>query len=92
MGAHLNTDENGVSVMKVSLSMPEFPMLLLDMMKSDLSAYVNADIQVGGGDTVFVTFASDDVAKAQCAIIICDKYYFAKGDDDGASVLNTDER
>lgn len=67
-------------------------MLLLEMFKRDLASYVDADIQVGGEDTVFVTFVSKDVAKAQCGMIIADKYYFAKGGDNGAEILNTDAR
>lgn len=78
--------------MKVSLTMPDFPMILLEMLEKDLKHYVEADIQVGGADTVFVSFTTDDIAKAQCGLIICDKYYFAKGDDDIAAILDTDER
>lgn len=65
--------------MKVSITMNEFPMLLFDTFKEDLAKYVKANIQTGGADTVFVTFEANDVTKAQCGIIICDKYHFAKG-------------
>lgn len=64
--------------MKVTIDMPDFPMLLLQMFQDDLAQYVKAEVQAGG-DTVFVTFTTDDVVKAQEAIIICDKYHFAKG-------------
>lgn len=64
--------------MKVTLSLPDFPMLLMEPFKAELAQFVKANIQVGG-DTVFVTFETDDVVKAQEGIIICDKYHFTKG-------------
>lgn len=77
--------------MKVSLTLDGFPMLLLDMFKRELAKYVEADVQVGGEDTVFVSFATDDVVKAQEGIIIADKYHFAKGGDEGVEILNCHE-
>lgn len=65
--------------MKVSLTLDSFPMSFFDMFKNDLAKYIQATIQVGGGDTVFVNFGSDDIVKVQEACIICDKYAFAKG-------------
>ena len=47
-------------------------------------------VQVGGNDTVFVDFYSDDVVKVQIVAIICDKYRFGRGDN-GSEVLLGDE-
>lgn len=71
--------------MRISITCDNFPMTLLEYFKSDLSRYIDANIQVGGGDTVFVNFATDDVAKAECAIAICDKYRFGGGMDENSS-------
>lgn len=60
--------------MKVSITLSDFQMKLLEPFEKDLAKYVKADVQVGG-DFVFVTFC-DDVVHAQEAIIICDKYNF----------------
>ena len=77
--------------MKVSLTMDDFPMLLLDMMTKELAKHVsNINVQVGGEDTVFVNFCSDDVVKVQIVAIICDKYRFGRGDN-GSEVLLGDE-
>lgn len=68
--------------MKVSISMDKFPMLLLNLMIREISQHVdNIDIQVGGEDTVFVTFCSEDIVKVQIVAIICDKYRFGKNID-----------
>lgn len=68
--------------MKVSISMDKFPMLLLNMMIQELSKHVdNIDIQVGGEDTVFVNFYSEDIVKVQIVAIICDKYRFGENID-----------
>lgn len=61
--------------MKVSLTISDFPMAVYDDFVKRLRPYVDANIQVGGGDTVFVTFEAD-VVHAQEAIIICDLYAF----------------
>lgn len=72
--------------MKVSISMDKFPMLLLNMMIQEISKHVdNIDIQVGGGDTVFVNFCSEDIVKVQIVAIICDKYRFGEN-------INPEER
>lgn len=76
--------------MKCSLTLDNFPMRLFEMFKKDLAKYVNATVQVGGQDTVFVTFTTDDISKAQCGIIICDKYAFG-GDSDGDEILCKDD-
>lgn len=77
--------------MKVSISMENFPMLLLDMMVEELHKYLpSVGVEVGGEDTVFVNFATDDVVKAQECIIISDKYHFGGGDD-GSSILCGDK-
>ena len=77
--------------MKVSITMDNFPMLLLNMMINELSNHVdNIDVQVGGEDTVFVTFCSDDIVKVQIVAIVCDKYRFGRGDN-GSEVLLGDE-
>lgn len=75
--------------MKVSLTLDKFPMLLFELFKTDLSKYIDSNIQVGGTDTVFVNFSTTDVVKAQEAIIICDKYHF--GGDKVDSILHRDE-
>ena len=67
--------------MKVSLTLEDFPMSLFDSFKSELGKYVTASVQVGGEDTVFVSFCTDDVSKAQCGIIVAERYRFAKGGD-----------
>lgn len=68
--------------MKVSISMDNFPMLLLNMMIQELSKHIDAiDVQVGGEDTVFVNFCSDDIVKVQIVAIICDKYRFGENID-----------
>ena len=68
--------------MKVSISMDRFPMLLLNMMIQELSQHIDAiDVQVGGEDTVFVNFYSDDIVKVQIVAIICDKYRFGENID-----------
>lgn len=68
--------------MKVSLSMDKFPMLLLNLMIQEISKHVdNIDIQVGGEDTVFVSFFSEDIVKVQIVAIICDKYRFGENID-----------
>ena len=66
--------------MKFSISMDNFPMLLLDMLVHDLEEQgIHTSIQVGGEDTVFVTGEEDDIVKIQILAILCDKYHFAKG-------------
>ena len=68
--------------MKISISMDNFPMLLLNMMIQELSKHIdNIDIQVGGEDTVFVNFCSEDIVKVQIVAIICDKYRFGENID-----------
>ena len=63
--------------MKVSITMDKFPMLLLNMMIQDLAKYIaNIDVQVGGEDTVFVSFFTEDIVRVQEVAIICDKYRF----------------
>lgn len=69
--------------MKCSLTLDNFPMQLFEMFEKDLAKYVNATVQVGGQDTVFVTFTTDDISKAQCGVIVCDKYAFGGGCGDG---------
>lgn len=61
--------------MKATLTLTDFPMEYFEMFKKDIRQYVKPSIQVGGPDTVFVTFEAD-VIHAQEAIIICDKYAF----------------
>ena len=76
--------------MKCSITIDNFPMLLVDMMVEDLRKYLPVvDIQVGGESTVFVTFTTDDVVKAQEGIIILDKYRYG-GSDDGCKILCQD--
>lgn len=77
--------------MKVSLTLDDFPMLLFEVFKKDLAKYVDANVQVGGENTVFVSFTTDDVVKAQEGVIIADRYHFAKGGEDGVEILNCDE-
>lgn len=78
--------------MKISITMDNFPMLLLDMMTKELAKHVdNINVQVGGEDTVFVNFSSDDIVKVQVVAIICDKYRFGRGDN-GSEILLGDEK
>lgn len=68
--------------MKVSITMDNFPMLFFNMLLNDLSNLVSSiDVQVGGENTVFVSFFSEDIVKVQEVAIICDKYRF--GDKKG---------
>lgn len=77
--------------MKVSLTMDNFPMLLLNMMIQDISKRIDQiDIQVGGENTVFVTFSTNDIVKVQEISIICDKYNFGGGTD-GSEILLQDD-
>ena len=65
--------------MKVTIAMDNFPMLLLNMMVADLSKHLDKiDVQVGGEDTVFVSFFTEDIVKVQVIAIICDNYRFGK--------------
>ena len=64
--------------MKVTLVLDNFPMSLLDFFTKEITKYVDAHVQVGGEDTVFVFFRTDDVVKAQEGVIIADKFHFAK--------------
>lgn len=77
--------------MKVSLTLDNFPMLLFDPFKEELAKYVEANVQVGGEDTVFVSFATNDVVKAQEGVIVADKYHFAKGGELDDPVFHQDE-
>lgn len=78
--------------MKVQLTLTEFPMNLLNRMVVELAKHLEGiDIQVGGEDTVFVTFSTEDIVKVQVVSIICDKYYFGKGEGDDGSLLFGDE-
>lgn len=66
--------------MNIQIAMDNFPMLLFEMFTDDLNSQgIQANIQVGGEDTVFVHASLDDVVKAQVLVILCDKYRFAKG-------------
>ena len=65
--------------MKVTLVLDNFPMSLLNSFANEITKFVDAHVQVGGEDTVFVFFQTDDVVKAQEGVIIADKYHFAKG-------------
>lgn len=77
--------------MKVSLTLDNFPMLLFEPFKEELAKYVEANVQVGGENTVFVSFATDDVVKAQEGVIVADKYHFAKGGELDDPVFHQDE-
>lgn len=77
--------------MKVSLTLDNFPMLLFESFKEDLAKYVEANVQVGGEDTVFVTFSTNDVVKAQEGVIVADRYHFAKGGgEEDAEIFHSD--
>lgn len=79
--------------MKISLTLADFPMSVLEKFKKELAKYVDATVQVGGGDTVYVTFFADNVVRAQEGIIIADKYYFysIKGGHDDVEIFDRDE-
>lgn len=78
--------------MKVSLTIPDFPMALVNMLVQDVSKRIDTiDIQVGGENTVYVTFSSEDIVKVQEICIICDKYIFGGGGD-GSEVLLRDTK
>lgn len=77
--------------MKTSLTMEGFPMLLVDAMVADLKKRLpTVDVQVGGEDTVFVSFTTDDIVKVQEISIICDLYYHGGGKD--GSLLSGTEK
>lgn len=68
--------------MKVSITIDNFPMLLLNLMIQEISKHVdNISIQAEGEDTVHVSFSSDDIVKVQIVAIICDKYRFGENID-----------
>ena len=68
--------------MNVQIAMDNFPMLFFDMFVEELRKHgIKANIEVGGGDTVFAGAVLDDVVKAQIFVILCDKYRLAKGGD-----------
>lgn len=68
--------------MKVSITIDNFPMLLLNLMIQEISKHVdNISVQAGGEDTVYVSFSSDDIVKVQIVAIICDKYRFGENID-----------
>ena len=76
--------------MKVSITLDSFPMKLLNMMIQELAKYLDGiDVQAGG-ETVFVTFSSDDIVKIQECCIIVDKYNFGGGSD-GSEILLGDK-
>ena len=65
--------------MKVSITIDNFPMLLLNLMIQEISKHVdNISVQAVGEDTVYVSFSSDDIVKVQIVAIICDKYRFGE--------------
>lgn len=77
--------------MKVSLTLDSFPMFLVDTMVADLKKRLPfIDVQVGGEDTVFVSFSTPDIVKVQEIAIICDKYN-SGGGSDGSEVFCRDE-
>ena len=67
--------------MRVQLALDNFPMLLFESFQRELAKHIEATVQVGGEDTVFVTFVTNDVVKAQEGIIISDMYHFGRGGD-----------
>ena len=71
--------------MKISITCESFPMMLFECFKDDLAHYVEANVQVGGEDTVFVSFTTNDIARAECAVAICDKYRFGGGANENNS-------
>lgn len=73
--------------MKVSITLEDFPVLLFEMFKKDLAKYVDANVQLVANSTVFVTFCTEDVAKAQCGVVVCDKYKFKGSGADVCEVL-----
>lgn len=73
---HWKYKEQEGKIMRVNLVLDDFPMRLFEQFKKDLAKYVEAHTQVGGENTVFVNFSTDDIAKAQCGLIICDKYRY----------------
>lgn len=78
--------------MKVSLALSDFPMLLVDMMVADLEKrHPGVDVQVGGEDTVFINFYTDDIVKVQELCIIADMYHFKKGMAYEDEILGRDE-
>lgn len=65
--------------MKIAITMDNFPVLLLNQMIRELGKHIDdIDVEVGGEDTVFVNFCSDDIVKVQIVAIICDKYRFGE--------------
>jgi len=83
--------QKGGKIMKVNLTLDSFPMSLMDMMVEDLKKRLpSIDVQVGGEDTVFVSFSTSDIVKVQEISIICDKYVFGSGLD-GCEVFCRDE-
>lgn len=71
--------------MKISITCDNFPTQMVGKMAEDFSKHgLTTHIQVGAGDTLFITTEVDDVVKAQIFCILVDSYRFAhgmKGDD-----------
>lgn len=78
---HWKYADGGGKTVKVTLILDKFPMHLYEMFEKELSKYVDADIGKCGENALTVTFVSEDVAKAQCGLIICDKYRFGENID-----------
>lgn len=77
--------------MKVQLTLSDFPIALVNMFVKDVSKRIDAiDIQVGGENTVYVTFSTSDIVKVQEIAIVCDKYMFG-GETDDSEILFGDE-
>ena len=78
---HWKYMDGGGRTVKVTLILDDFPMHLCEKLEQDLAKYVDASISKCGDSSLVVDFASEDVAKAQCGLIICDKYRFGENID-----------
>lgn len=69
--------------MKISITINDFPLLLLDSMKQELNKYVDCEVVELGSDVKIS--CSADVVKCMEVVAVCDKYNFHMTDKDHES-------
>ena len=66
--------------MDIFITMNDFPTKLLPKFKEELKSHnIKADVQERRDGSVMFSCTGEDVVKVQIAVIIADKYRFAKG-------------
>ena len=70
--------------MDIFITMNDFPTKYLPNFKADLKAHnIKADVTQKADGTVMFSCTVEDVVRGQIAVILADKYRFAKGGDNG---------